>query len=378
VSRLAPASALLAALGLALAAAPAGAQDLPVDPESVGIPQNSAISEQYQAAEQAVQDAVPTPATPPAVEPVPVVQAPPPAPEPEQYHSETPTNVSVTQTQPSNVNVSIRINSPGDDGPVVQINNAGGKAVVEQVVQAVQQRPAPAANPPRPDDGPPSGLPEDWEWEWDSACFGGAAAAAAAAAMPRWKWRWSCKAADELDLPNPVDVVPAMPDVWVPDSVESVLPPSVLPSTPAGLAPAAPAARPDRRARAERQPPRRPGATAPVSAGGSDGPPAAGAMVAATAAVPAAVAEQVDHAVRNAVEARPAPADVASLIPPGGGSALGAGSGIGAVASLMLGLWIAVLTTAIVLVVPRLRRRRRSGPAWRLTRQCSPRLERPG
>ena len=57
----------------------------------------------------------------------------------DQYHSETPSNVSVTQTQPSNVNVSIRINSPGDDGPVVQINNAGGSAVVEQVQQVVQR-----------------------------------------------------------------------------------------------------------------------------------------------------------------------------------------------------------------------------------------------
>ena len=102
-------------------------------------------------------------------------------------------------------------------------------------------------------------------------------------------------------------------------------------------------------------------------------------MVAATAAVPATVAERVGHAVRTAAEARPAPArDIVSLIPPGGGSALGAGSGIGAVASLLLGLWIAVLTTAIALVVPRLRRRRRSGPAWRLTRLHSPRLERPG
>jgi len=376
VSRLAPTSALLAALGVALAAAPASAQDLPVDPESVGIPQNSAISEQYQAVEQAVEQAVPTPPPTPAVAPEPAPAPPPPAPEPEQYHSETPTNVTVTQKQPSNVNVSIRINSPGDDGPVVQINNAGGKAVVQQVVQAVKQRPASGAPAPKPDDPPPSGLPEDWEWEWDSACFGGAAAAAAA--VPRWKWRWSCKAAEQQDLPSPADVIPAMPDVWVPDSVDSVLPPSVLPSSPAGVVPAAPAARPDRPAHPERPPPRVEGATAAAIGDGSGGPPAAGGLVAATAAVPTAVAERVGHAVRTAAEARPAPADIVSLVPPGGGSALGAGSGIGAVASLMLGLWIAVLTTAIVLVVPRLRRRRRSGPAWRLTRLFSPRLERPG
>ena len=355
---------MLAALGLALAAAPAGAQELPVDPESLGIPQNSAISEQYQAVQQVVKQALPTPAPAPAAAPKPVA----PAPQPEQYHSETPANVSVTQQQPSNVNVSIRINSPGDDGPVVQINDAGGQAVVQQRPEPAAPAPAPK---PKPDDRGESAVPDEWEWEWDSACFDGAAAAAAAAATQGWKWRWTCKgASDVVDQPSPVDIVP---DVWVPDSV---LPPSVVPWVPAAVVPGMSSARPDRPARAERPPPRAAGATAVAT--GSGAPPSAGALMAATAAVPAAVTERVGHAVRAAAEARPAPADVVSLLPPGGGSALGAGSGIGAVASLLLGLWIAVLTTAIVLVVPRLRRRRRSGPAWRLTRLVSPRLERPG
>ena len=66
MSRLAPTSALLAALGLALAAAPAGAQELPVDTDSLEIPQSSAISEQYQAVEQVVKQALPAPPPPPA------------------------------------------------------------------------------------------------------------------------------------------------------------------------------------------------------------------------------------------------------------------------------------------------------------------------
>jgi hypothetical protein len=37
-----------------------------------------------------------------------------------------------------------------------------------------------------------------------------------------------------------------------------------------------------------------------------------------------------------------------------------------------------VLVTASVIVLPRIRHRRWSGPAWRLTRLHSARLERPG
>jgi hypothetical protein len=66
-------------------------------------------------------------------------------------------------------------------------------------------------------------------------------------------------------------------------------------------------------------------------------------------------------------------------LPPGGeGPALGASTALGTVASLLLGIWIAVLVTACALVIPRIRRRRWSGHALRLTRLPSARLERPG
>ena len=119
-----------------------GLEDIAVE---AAIPQNSVISEQYPDIATVVDEAVEAvPATPPA--PVP------PQP-PEQYHSETP-DVSVTpQQQPSNVNVSIRINSPGDDGPVVQINGN------DNVVDVVQAPAAPRAG--RPERPPAQDPPED-------------------------------------------------------------------------------------------------------------------------------------------------------------------------------------------------------------------------
>jgi hypothetical protein len=355
---------VLAALAFAAWAPAAGAQDLPVDVPAVEIPQSSAISEQYREVEEVVAEVVP-PAPEPPAEPAPAPEpVPEPAPDPapaEQYHSETPPSVSVTQNQPSNVNVSIRINSPGDDGPVVQINNAGGDAVVEQVVEAVQQQPA-APSP----DPPPAALPETWEWVWTSACFAGAGRAAAS--VPGWSWRWSCE-----DDEAPIGV-PGVPDDWpladVPGMAEALA--VGMPSLPSVLEPTR-----ERAPRARRE-------VAGVRGGGSPGaapPPVALArsLATATTTVAAAATEPVRQAARAAVQARPGPADVSNLLfPPGEGPVAGAPSALGGVASLLLGVWIAVLTTAIALVLPRIRRRRWSGPARRLTRGSSSRLERPG
>lgn len=389
MSRLTPSSAVLAALGLALCAPTAAGQvpgvELPADPTTVEIPHETAISEQYQAIEAEVTEVVPTAPAPPAPAPEPAAPTPEPAPPPaatEQYHSKT-FDVSVKQAQPSNVNVSIRINSPGDDGPVVQINNAGGSTAVEQVVEAGRSRP-PAEPGPEPAEPPqiaPSddsgALPDRWEWVWTSACFGGGARAAAA--MPGWSWRWSCDdgAAGE-DFPEDLaELVPEVPDPW--SLTEQVLGAVPMPLGRSSVVPSAPAAtQPEFARRARRRAPR-PAPASIATSGGGGGPPLAALLAPATASVPSAVEEQVRHVVRAAAHARPGPADGSALVaPPLGDPTAVSPNALGAAASLLLGLWIAVLTTAIVLVVPRLRRRRRSGPAWRLTRVDSSRLERPG
>jgi hypothetical protein len=374
-------AALLAALALALGPSSASAQD-PAAVVEAAIPHDSAISEQYQRVQEVLDQAaaaVPdTPLAPPAAEsapaPAPEPPAPPPppepAPKPDQYHSE---NVSVTQQQPSNVNVSIRINSPGDDGPVVQINNAGGSTVVEQVEQIVQQPPA-APEPAAPAGGD---LPDTWEWVWTSACFGGAPRAGAATATPGWSWRWSCD--EEGGDDNLVSGLGAVPDGVVPDVDELVAaaaPTFAAAPLTAAAVPERPRARPDQR----RDRPRRSSATA----GGAGPPPAAGGGAPRAGPSPASAHAPPAHAVRPhrdvRAEARARPGDgSASNSPPGGdGPALGASTALGGVAALLLGIWTAVLVTACVIVLPRLRHRRWSGLTWRLTRLPSTRMERPG
>jgi hypothetical protein len=372
-------AAVLAALALALGPASATAQD-PAALVEAAIPHDSAISDQYQRVQEVLDHAaavVPDqPLAPPVAEsepvappePAPAPAAPDPKPASEQYHSETSADINVTQQQPSNVNVSIRINSPGDDGPVVQSNNAGGTAEVEQIVERAAPRPEPAA--------PAAGdLPDTWEWVWTSACFGGAPSASAAAATPGWSWRWSC------DEQGGGEAIPGLriPDPGVLDVDE--LTAAVAPSYAAAVPPAA--AAPERsRARPERR--IRSGSSGAV-AGRAGAPPAAGGdpsvrPLRASAHAPPATAGRPRHAVRAAARARPGPGDdgTSSTLPPGGGPGLGAATALGTVASLLLGIWTAVLVTACVLVIPRLRRRRWSGLAWRLTRSPSARLERPG
>ena len=282
--------------------------------------------------------------------------------------------MSVTQQQPSNVNVSIRINSPGDDGPVVQINNAGGTAVVEQIVErasaaATRSRAAPTGGD----------LPDTWEWVWTSACFGGAPSASAAAATPGWSWRWSC---DEAGEPGGDDVVaglPAMPDPGVPDVDELVGAATAVVRRRArggGRARRGARARPEPRSGTRAAAPAAPAHRHPLAAR----PPRRSLVAGASAHAPPAAAGRQRHAVRAAAHARPGPGDdgASSTLPPGGGPGLGAATALGSVASILLGIWTAVLATACVLVLPRLRHRRWSGLTRRLTRLPSLRLERPG
>ena len=375
---------LLAALALAVSPSSAAAQD-PAAIVEAAIPHDSVISEQYQRVQEVLDQAaavVPdTPLAQPAAESAPPPAAEPPdpppppesAPKPDQYHSETPTNVSVTQEQPSNVNVSIRINSPGDDGPVVQINNAGGSTEVEQVVQRPLSTPEPAA--------PPAGgdLPDTWEWVWTSACFGGAPRAGAAAAVPGWSWRWSCDEQGDGGE-NLVSGLGVVPDGVVPDVDELIAAATptfaAAPLTTAAV-PERPRARPDRRRDGVRR--------SSAAVGGAGQPPAAGGGAPragpplASAHAPPAAAVRPHRDARAEARARPGDGSASNNLPPSGdGPALGASTALGGVAALLLGIWTAVLLTAVVIVVPRLRHRRWSGPIWRLPRLLSARLERPG
>ncbi|HET8757229.1 MAG TPA: hypothetical protein VFM58_14515, partial [Solirubrobacteraceae bacterium] len=93
---------------------------------------------------------------------------------------------------------------------------------------------------------------------------------------------------------------------------------------------------------------------------------------------PAAAAPPV-RARRDARHAAHARAAVnPDFLPGASGPSAGAATGLGAAFSLLLGAWTAVLVCALALVVPRMRRRRWSGPPWRLPPPRPARLERPG
>jgi hypothetical protein len=65
----------------------------------------------------------------------------------------------VTQYRPININISIRINSPGNDGPVVQTNVA--VAVIPPILQIPVVQVPPIVSRPRVQDGSPPTAPQD-------------------------------------------------------------------------------------------------------------------------------------------------------------------------------------------------------------------------
>jgi hypothetical protein len=360
-------------------------------PQAPANPPESVISDQYREIEAVVTEALPAapaakPAAPPPTSPEPAA-APEPGyhPEAKQYHSETPSQVTVTQANPQNVNVSIRINSPGDDGPVTQINNTGSVSVPAS--PPASERPtAPELSPQQAAAAAPAG-PDSWEWIWTSACFGGAAGGGApvATASSRWVWRWSC---GETPLPAVAEDVGR-----IAEQLGAVVGPSEaagIPSMPAGdlagelltplaggeLRPARPA-RPEARRSAEAAGPvtrERPPPAAGLASSADGGFLTAGASPPAIRAVDAA-----PPPARPKAQAQPRD-DTGSTTPlgDGGGLAAGPANGSGGGTSLLLAGWIAVLASALGLVLPRLWLRRWSGPAWRIPWPRATRLERPG
>ena len=93
----------------------------------------------------------------------------------------------VVQTAPTNVNISVRIDSPGDNGSVEQVNVAvatDAGQVTEQAAEtslsisrirrSTQPIPAaatPAADPvPQPPAAEPAEPAEGWTWNWNWNC----------------------------------------------------------------------------------------------------------------------------------------------------------------------------------------------------------------
>ena len=182
-----------------------------VDP-SIALP---AVPAQKTAAEPATAGAVAAPPPEPAAESP--VEAPPAVnPEPD-----APPAPDVVQTAPTNVNISVRIDSPGDDGSVEQVNVAastGGAAAAAappaETVPQYQpdppqyQQPIPASAAPAADSAPqpPAAEPaqpvEGWNWNWNWNCGD----ANPDIALPpevgtqnwTWNWDWDCGEPDPI------------------------------------------------------------------------------------------------------------------------------------------------------------------------------------
>jgi hypothetical protein len=228
-SRAAKRTVWLAALGLAAAATPpalaaeggapplpdpgalaagiieqAGAGDtlptLPIDlpaAEPLELPAAPA----QQAAEEPAQtgaDAAPPPVPVADAAPQPAPEA---APEPPVVAPDEPPPVAVQQ-EPANVNVSVRIDSPGDDGAVTQVNVAvapspGQYQSSSPRYQPVVPAPDPPASEPDPVEEPIERSEPAWEWSWNWDCGGGAHdPVALPAGVPAenwiWIWNWNC------------------------------------------------------------------------------------------------------------------------------------------------------------------------------------------
>jgi hypothetical protein len=151
------------------------------------------------------------PAQTTAAEPVPVgaVAAPPPAPAAETPVEAPPAAIptpdappsgTVSQTAPGNVNVSVRVDSPGDDGTVEQVNAAVAEPAAQYQPEPTQYQepiPAPDAQQAAPTAQPAaseSAAEADgstWTWEWDCGDAAPNIAVPADVGVENWTWNWN-------------------------------------------------------------------------------------------------------------------------------------------------------------------------------------------
>jgi hypothetical protein len=165
----------------------------------------------------------PSPAAPAAAAEtaVPAPETPVPAPEPAAEPAAEPAQPSLTavtqQVQPVNVNVAIRFESPGDNGPVSQVNAAIANVLAEvttaataapQYQPAESQYQAPAAPVTATTSAPEPAAPEtptsttsapapaptgQWDWTWQWSCgeaISPEIVLPANSLLPIWNWNW--------------------------------------------------------------------------------------------------------------------------------------------------------------------------------------------
>jgi hypothetical protein len=159
-----------------------------------------------------------------------------------------------------NVVVIVRIDSPGDEGPVVQVNGTAADPPLTSLAGAGGALPSLAPVPvlPAPNAGT---LPWNWTWYWVPGCTApqGApdpVASGAGASVWNWTWIWGCateKPADRGEGPAPTSA----PAVAAPALHATALPPAAPAAaggSPASLGPRRAAARVTRPVRAELPP----------------------------------------------------------------------------------------------------------------------------
>ena len=158
-----------------------------------------AVPAQETAAEPATAGAVAAPPPEPVSQPTAV-------PEPDLPAPDAPPAAAVEQTAPANVNVSVRVDSPGDNGSVEQVNAA--EAVSTTVAQYQPEEPQyqpsiPAEAAPEAAAAPETPAAPDasgWEWNWTWNCVDPVPElpAAPSGGMENWTWNWDwdCGAPD--------------------------------------------------------------------------------------------------------------------------------------------------------------------------------------
>jgi hypothetical protein len=116
------------------------------------------------------------------------------------------------QVSPTNVNVSIRVESPGDNGPVTQVNVAAATAVGAGFEATAKKAPAAAATgSPQPSSTAGATVspanqpaisatttsPDTWTWDWDCLSIPTfstiSPAVSSGGSIPTsWTWNWNC------------------------------------------------------------------------------------------------------------------------------------------------------------------------------------------